>query len=479
MLHKLIKHFTKKREDKMVATEEGLVRGKDLTQGPITKTLLMLSIPMIFSNIIMVSFQLVDSYWVGQLGEQSVAAIALSFPILFVVMSMIMGFSIAGTILIGQYKGKNDQKMIDYVATQSLILVGAIGFFLSIVGYFLTPFFVSLMGAETAVATQAISYLGISFLGTIFVYFFYVFQALLRGTGSINIPVLIVTLAAIGNFFLDPLFIMGFSLNGTQLIPALGVAGAAWATIFTQGLAGMAGILILLSGKASIHIKLEDMKYDLKMIKKIFFLGAPASVEFLARSIGMLLMTFIVTSFGTIIIAAYGLGGRFLSFVLIPAIGISIATSTIVAQCVGAKKIDRVKKTITNAMLLSFISLTLAGTLMFFGAEALATAFVPTSPETIAQTTLFIKIIAFTFGFSGVQTIIIGAIRGTGATKIAMYLSLLGLIVTLVTTFVFSIIFGYEGIWWAQAVSTLLMTAIVYLYLKRFDWNRASVIEHH
>jgi putative MATE family efflux protein len=214
--------------------------------------------------------------------------------------------------------------------------------------YFLTPFFVSLMGAETAVATQAISYLGISFLGTTFVYFFYVFQALLRGTGSINIPVIIVTLTAIGNFIIDPLFIMGFSLNEVQLIPTLGVAGAAWATIFTQGLAGMAGIIILLSGKASIHIKLSDMKYDPKMIKKIFFLGAPASIEFLARSIGMLLMTFIVASFGTIIIAAYGLGGRFFSFVLIPAIGISIATSTIVAQCVGAKKIDRVKKAIQD-----------------------------------------------------------------------------------------------------------------------------------
>jgi len=170
----------------MIATEEGLIKGKDLTQGPITKTLLLLSIPMIFSNIIMISFQLVDSYWVGQLGKESVAAIALSFPILFVVMSLIMGFSIAGTILIGQYKGKNDQKMIDYVATQSLILVGFVGLVLSIIGYFLTPAFVAFMGTEVLVQTQAISYLQISFIGTLFVYLFYMFQALLRGTGSIN-----------------------------------------------------------------------------------------------------------------------------------------------------------------------------------------------------------------------------------------------------------------------------------------------------
>jgi len=474
MLHKIFK----KKKETMVATEEGLIKGRDLTSGPITKTLLMLSIPMIFSNIIMISFQLVDSYWVGQLGKEAVAAIALSFPILFVVMSLIMGFSIAGTILIGQYKGKNDQKMIDYVSTQSLILVGIAELFLSIVGYFLTPLFVSFMGAETIVATQAVFYLQISFIGTLFVYLFYVFQALLRGTGNINAPVIIVTLAAIANFFIDPLFIMGFSLNGAQLIPPMGVAGAAWATILTQGLAGVIGLAILLSGKSSIHIKKSDMKYDPIMIKRIFFLGAPASVEFLARSIGMLILTFIVASFGTTVIAAYGLGGRFFSFVLLPAIGISIATSTIVAQCVGAKKFERLQSTVNKAILLSFALLTIAGTLMFFGAEIISTAFIPTSPETIAETALFIKIIAFTFGFMGVQTIIIGAIRGTGATKAAMYLSLLGLILQLIATIAFSMLIGHEGIWWAQSASTILMTVVAFHYLNKFDWKKTSAIEH-
>ena len=477
MLHK-IKHLFKKKEDKLIATEEGLVKGRDLTKGPITKTLLMLSIPMIFSNIIMISFQLVDSYWVGQLGKEAVAAIALSFPILFIVMSLIMGFSMAGTILIGQYKGKNDQKMIDYIGTQSLLLIGTAGLIFSIIGFLLTPLLVSLMGVETLVASQAISYLQISFIGTLPVYLFYMFQALLRGTGSINVPVIIVTLAAIANFFIDPAFIMGFSLNGTLVIPPMGVAGAAWATILTQGIAGIFGLILLLSGKSSIHIKLSAVKYDPVMIKRIFLLGAPVSVEFLARSIGMLILTFIVASFGTVVIAAYGLGGRFFSFILLPAIGISIATSTIVSQCVGAKKFDRLRSTVDKAIILSFLLLTIAGIAMFFGAEIISTAFVPTSPETIAETALFIKIIAFTFGFTGIQTIIVGAIRGTGDTKTAMYLSLAGLVLQLVATIILPIFMGSTGIWWAQSISTILMTLITFYYLNKFDWKKINVMEH-
>src|SRR5690606_38705474 len=117
---------------------------------------------------------------------------------------------------------------------------------------------------------------------------------------------------------LDPLFIMGYGP-----IPALGVSGAAVATIGTQGMAAIVGLIMLFSGKYGIHLKKEHLKIDMPLIKRMFTLGLPVSVDQSMRALGLTVLSFIVASFGTITVAAYGIGGRVLSFVIIPAFGLS------------------------------------------------------------------------------------------------------------------------------------------------------------
>jgi putative MATE family efflux protein len=467
----------KNKKEKVKVDEEGnLFNSHDLTEGSIVKALLFASIPIIIANLLQVSFQLVDRYWVGQLGTSAVAAITLSFPLMFVISALIMGISIAGTILVGQYKGQRNQKMIDFISTQSMSIMLILAIALGTIGFFASEFLLSFFTTDPLVLSQATSYLQITFLGTVFVFLYFEYQAILRGVGNVIIPMIIILGASLLNFFIDPLFIMGFSLNGTQLIPQMGVAGAAWATILSQGLAGMIGVIILIRGKSGVHLNYKYIIPKIETVKRIFSLGFPSSIEFLSRSLGGLLITFIVSGFGTVIVAAYGTGQFIFSLVLLPALGLSIGASTIVSQCVGAKKIKRLHDTLNISIILSFTTLTIIGVLLILFSTQIAQIFLPNSPEAIGETATFINIIAIAFGCLGIQTVIIGSIRGTGSTRSAMILSILYLAISILLTWLLPIFLGHNGIWWAQSSAIFASVLIAFYALKKFNWEKERAI---
>src|SRR5690554_561902 len=168
---------------------------------------------------------------------------------------------------------------------------------------------------------------------------FFVFQSLMRGIGNVMLPMYIVLGTVVLNLLLDPLFIFGYGP-----IPGFGVAGAAVASIFTQALSALAGMLILFRGKKGIRIRFSQMKFDFKWTKKLFELGLPAGLDQSTRAGAMTVMVMLVTGFGSEMVAAYGVGARILSLVIIPALGFSIATTSLVGQNIGAQQIDRAEK---------------------------------------------------------------------------------------------------------------------------------------
>ena len=306
----------------------------NLTEGSILKSLIILSVPIILANILQATYQLTDTFWVGRLGTTAIAAVSISFPITFLFISLGSGLAIAGTILVAQYKGKKDKTAIDHITSQTMLMVILISIILATIGYILTPSLIGFMGAEQDVFSSAVPYMRISFIGMIFMFTYMVFQSLMRGVGDVKTPMYIVLGTVLLNLILDPLFIFGYGF-----IPAFGVAGAAVATIGTQGLAAIIGIFLLIKGKFQIQLHLNDLKPDWLLIKKMFRLGFPASIEQSTRALGMTVMTFLVTGFGALTLAAYGIGSRVLIFVIIPAMGLSMATSTLVGQNIGAGKI--------------------------------------------------------------------------------------------------------------------------------------------
>ncbi len=450
---------------------------KNLTEGSIVKSLLILSWPIILANILQVAYQLVDTFWVGRISAEAVAAISFSFPILFLVISFGGGFALAGTILVSQYKGKGDLKQVDYVSAQTLLMLVVIATILSIIGFFFTESIVTLMGAEPEVIAGAVSYLQISFIGFIFMGIYFIFQSLLRGVGDVKTPLYVVLATVILNIILDPILIFGY---GT--IPAMGVTGAAIATITSQGVGALIGLSILFSGKYGIRMKIENFAPDFKLMKKIFWLGLPTSIEQSTRALGMTAMLFLISGFGTVAVASYGIAVRVFTFAFFPAMGIAIANTTMIGQNFGAGKFDRAEKIAKITAIISFSVLAVAGILCFIFAEGIAAFLVPSSLEVIETSTIFIKIFSLAFGFIGIQLAFISTFRGSGNTSLAMMMSLanqwlLELPLAIILSQVMG--FGAQGIVWAIPITAIIMSIIVILLFKKGDWKKKRIIEHY
>jgi len=445
------------------------------TSGPIIKSLIGLALPIVFANLMQTAYQLVDTFWVGRLGAEAVAAVSLSFPIIFLLISIGGGLAMAGTILVAQYKGKEDSKQIDYISAQTLLMMVITSIIVSLVGYYISEPVMGLMGAEPEVLPMAVSYLQISFIGLTFMFAYFVFQSLMRGVGNVKTPMYIVMFTVILNLFLDPLFIMGFGP-----VPGYGVAGAAIATVLTQGIAAIIGLILLFSGKYGIHLKWKNIKFDFKLIKKMFFLGFPASIAQSSRALGLTVMAFLVASFGTLITASYGIGARIFSFIIIPAMGISMATSTLVGQNIGAGKTERAERITRLSCIISFIILTALGIVFFIFAEQITAVFIPNDPAVIESGGLFLRIMALSFGFVGVHFTLNGTFTGAGKTGISMILSI-------VTFWVIQFPIAYilskhtslveVGIWWSLPISNVLITIIAYIWYKKGTWKKKQLIE--
>lgn len=441
---------------------------RDLTRGPILGALLALALPIVGANVLQTVYQLTDTFWVGRLGAEAVAAVSLGFPVIFLMISLGGGLAVAGAILVAQYYGARNMRMVDHVAAQTLTAVVAVSVVLSVIGYVSAAPLMRLFGAAPNVVPDAARYLQISFLGLVFLFIYFVFQSLMRGVGDVRTPLLIVLGTVLLNFVADPVFILGWGM-----FPAMGVAGAALATVLTQGLASVIGLGVLLSGRYGVALHLRDLVPDLELMGRIVTLGFPASVEQSTRALGLAVMTILVTGFGTTMVASYGIGTRILSFVIIPALGLQMATTTVVGQNVGAGRWERVRRSAMVSAWLGFGSLTVIGAVFFLAARPLTAAFVPDDPAVIRAGSDFLRIMALSFGFIGVQQVLAGAFRGTGDTLAAMALAIVSLwVLRFPLAYVLSerTTLGAAGIWWSFPISNFITAAIALLWVARGKW---------
>jgi putative MATE family efflux protein len=453
-----------------VTRAQGIRPVGDTTQGPILGALVRLAVPTVATNVFQTLYQLIDTFWVGRLGAEAVAAVSLSFPVLFFLTSAGGGMAIAGAVLVAQTFGAGNQEAVDHSAGQTLVVVGVVSAALSLAGFLTAGPVIALFGPEPGVSQMAVDYLKISFAGLVAVFIYFVFQALLRGVGDVKTPMIVVASTVVLNFFLDPILILGLGP-----FPEMGVVGAAWATIVAQGLAGAAGIAILFSGRYGVHLRLRHLIPDGGVVRTILRLGIPSSVEQSTRALGIAVMMLLVASFGTIAIASYGIGSRILSFMIIPAMGLSMATSTVVGQNVGAKQNDRAESAARSGMLAGFLGLSAAGLLLFIFADPVVRAFVPGEPEVIAVGERFMHIMALSFGFFGVQMVMSGALAGAGNTMAAMALSLISFwILRFPVAWVLSIPAGLgpEGVFWSFPISNVIAAFIAVGWFLRGTWIR-------
>ena len=444
-----------------------------LLEGPIIKSLLILAFPLILSNLLQTAYQLTDTFWLGRLGADAVAAISVSFPVLFLLASIGIGFTMAGTIIVSHLKGSNRQDQINQASSQILFIVCIVASLISVIGYFLTPAMIRLLQTPENVYPGAVAYLKISFIGFIFLFIYFTFQALLRGIGNVKTPLLIIFGTVLLNLILDPVFIFGYGP-----IPAFGVKGAALATFITQGLAGIIGIFILKNGRFGITLQFKLCRLNMSFIRTVLGLALPSSIEHSTIALSLTAMIALITAFGTIPLAAYGIGARILNFVFFPALALSMATSILVGQNIGAGNPPRAKRIVRISALFTFISLTLAGFIFFIFAKGISALFIPNNTEVIAASTVFIKILSLSFGFMGAHTVMRGAFRGAGNTKLAMIFTIIYLWVLRFPLAYFLSRHTYldvSGIWWAFPATNIITAFMTIAFFIFGKWQKEKI----
>lgn len=446
---------------------------KKLLEGPIVMSLWTLAFPIVLANILQAGYQLTDAFWVGRLGGSAVAAVSVSFPLIFLAIAVGTGFAIAGSTLISQYFGARNMKMVNHVASQTLLMIVMASLFLGIIGYLASPKILTLIGVAPDVYQNALGFMRVSFVGIVFSFSFFMFQSIMRGIGETKIPLYIVFGTVLLNFILDPLFIFGWGI-----VPAGGVMGAALATFGTQSLAAMLGLAVLLRGKYGIHLSLRDFKPDYVFMKRAFFLGLPASIEQSSRALGLTLLTFLIASFGTLTMAAFGAGSNVLQLVMIPALGLSMAISTLVGLNIGAGNIKRAEDIGRLGAWIGFWTLSGIGIVVFIFAPQLVAFFIPNDSAVVAAGTTFLRLTSLSWGFVGIQFSLAGVLRGSGNLMSTMVLAIVSQwVLQFPLAYILSrhTSLGVNGLWLAFSLTNILIALITMAWCAKGDWKKAKL----
>ncbi len=454
----------------------GAIAGeRRMLDGPVLQSLLGLALPIMGANMLLVANQFIDAFWVGRLGAVGVASVSVSTPIIIVMLTFGMGFGIAGTALVAQYAGARRRDMVDEVAGQTLITVLALSFVLAILGALAAPLLLDLMGVAPDVRAGALAFLHIGFLSLPFSFAYFMFQGLMRGVGHASITLKLTAGMVLLNFLLNPILIFG-----AGPIPAMGVAGSALSTLIAQFCVVVVALTLLSRGRQGVRVHWRKLRPDFDAIKRTFLLGYPAAIEGAARGLSLIVMTFLVAGFGTVATASYGVGNTILSLIVIPAMGFSMAASTLVGQNIGAGQIERAERVGRAACVISFVGLCICGLLCIAFAETLVRLFVPRDARVIHEAGDFVRIMSWSFGLMGLHYACTGVLRGAGLMTKTMLISL---IAQWAVQFPLAYILaertplGTHGIYWAIFVASFVAAGMAFYMFARGDWKRARLIQ--
>jgi len=464
-----------------------LFKGPDeleLTEGGIARPLVFLSLPIVVTNLMQTAYNLADTFWLGQYSTEALAAISFAFPIVFLLIALAMGLSVAGSVLVAQHTGAGETGEAEYAASQTVTFAFLGSALLGVLSYPLLEPLLGLLGASPGVLPRATAYMEVIALGLPFMFGFFVFNSLMRGAGDTVTPMLVTFGTVVLNVVLDPFLINGWTvvrgapLVGTVGFPELGIEGAAIATIFSRSLAMAVGLGIMLSGSRGIQVNFGDMGPDPTYLRRILRIGVPASIEGTSRALSMNALLLVVGLFSTPVVAAFGIGTRLLSVIVLPAMAIGRSVETICGQNIGAGKPDRAAQTSYLAAKGLFAMLAGAGVVLFLFPTPVVAAFTDDA-AVLAEGTTFLRYASFSFGFIGILRAFSGGFRGAGKTMVAAAISILGLgLIRLPFAYVASqYLWGVRGIWIAFFVSSAASATIAWLWYRRGTWRETGVRE--
>ncbi|MFO7991759.1 MAG: MATE family efflux transporter [Thermoplasmata archaeon] len=452
---------------------------EEILEGDIIPLLFKLGWPLMIANLLQTAYNLVDTIWLGRLPSPentlSVGAMSLAWPFVFLLLSIELGLGIAAVALISQHTGAKRYKEAEEDAGQLYFILIVLSIILGAVGYLTAPFFLNFLAEEGPVAAYAIDYLQVIFLGFPLLLTFAAFSFSLRAWGDTITPMAVMSVAVILNIILDPFLIFGWGP-----FPAMGIRGAAIATVTSRGIGTVISLYLLFSGRVGLKLKLDYLKPNLDKIKKFFKIGLPATGARVFDAVGFVVLTGLLARLPQQkeVLAAYGIGSRIINITFVIVFGLGIALSTMVGQALGAEKKDRADMIAKKGMILMAGFMALISLFLVLARYELMTFFIPGDPVVIQMGAMFLAILAIGGPFFGVFEAVSGTLNGAGHTFKQMLLSLTRLwVIRIPFVAVFAFLLGYmsTGVWIAIALSNVIAGSAAYMVYKSGRWKEKVI----
>ena len=442
---------------------------RDMTKGNSAKHIFMFTLPMLLGNVLQQLYNTVDSAVVGRfVGTEALAATGASFPIIFLLVSAIIGVTMGATIMIAQFYGAKDMAKVKLTIDTTMIALFLASIIASIVGYFASDYILVWLNTPADVLPLASEYLKITFIGLVAMFGYNTVSAILRGLGDSKTPLYFLILSTIINIVLDLLFVIVFEM---------GVAGAAWATAIAQGVSFVAAAIYLNKTSDVFNIKPSQMSFDKDILKQSLKIGLPTGVQQILVSLGMIFIQRIVNPFGTSAMAAYTVGMRLDSFGRMPIMNFSTAISSFVGQNIGANKHERIESGYKASVVMSGVISIGVSILAFAFGKQLISIF-DSNPEVISIGYSYLKITSSFYLAMSLMFITSGLLRGAGDTFVPMVISVITLwIIRLPFATIMSGVIGINGIWFAFPAGWVVGAILTYIYYKTGKWNNKGVIK--
>jgi putative MATE family efflux protein len=428
----------------------------------ITGALFRLVLPMIPGTLSIVLFNLADTYFVGRLGADPLAAMSFSFPVVLISGGLAMGLGIGTSTYVSHALGRDNRAEAARLASQAHLLAFALVTLLAITGLLtIGPLFTA-MGATSKVLPMIRTYMTIWFIGLPFVILPMVGMNVLQATGDTKIPGTVLTLSVILNIILDPLLIFGLGP-----FPHMGIAGAALATVIGRASSFFIVGAVLLRREKILTLKIGSLPYVLRSWGKILYIGIPAAAANILLPISIGVITRFVSQFGTNAVAGFGAASRIESFALV----FTLATSMIVTPFVGINHgagnehrvllVHRVSALFSMAWGLMVLIVFLAA------ARPIASAF-NDNPEVVRVTALYLRIVALSYGFLGIVNLTAAAFNGLKRPFQAAGVAALRLFILLIPlAFIGRELYGLIGLFGGVALGNVLSGTLGFLWFIR------------
>ena len=443
---------------------------KDLTTGHEGKSIFFFAMPMLIGSLFQQLYNTADSIIVGRfIGKEAMAAVSGANPIMFLLVAALMGVSLGFSILVSQFYGSGDLKKVKATIDTTYILLFIGSILISILGIVFGGPMLKLMNTPESVFAQSKLYLTIIFSGILFSAGYNSVSAILRGLGDSVTPLYFLIIATILNIVLDLTFIV---------VLRMGVEGVALATIMAQAVSFIISIIYLNKKHEVLKFKIKGIVYDNKIFKDGLRLGLPSGVQQMLFSIGNMALQFLVNSYGTSAMAAFGAGLRIENFISLPIMNLGSAVSTFVAQNIGAGENERVKKGIRESIKMTLVLAVTVIALILLFRENLIALF-NTDKDVIKIGSSYLFIIGPFFLFIGTSFVLSSAMKGAGDSMFALISSIVSLwLVRLPASYMLSKFFGTDGIWMGIPFGWTLGLIVTVIYYKKGHWKTKAIVNH-